>query len=137
MSSNQYIPKGSYLITSRSVSVTINASCRQSNGNVVPSSLSFSQEEASKIRDIANIEGKLTVFTSDSPEPNPTTNLGPYVPAGSYQLSSDNVTVIIDAVCEQTGGNWVQSQPLEFTSELASNFRDIANIEGTLKSFSN
>lgn len=137
MSSNQYIPKGSYLITSRNISITITANCRQSNGNIIPSNLSFSQEEALKIRDIANIEGKLTIFSSDSPEPNPTTNLGPYVPAGSYQLTSENVTITLSATCEQTGGNWIQSQPLKYTSNEASNFRDIANIEGNLKSFSN
>ena len=138
MNSNQYVPKGSYLITSRDVTITINAECEQTGGNWVQSiPLTFTQAEAEKIRDIANIEGKLTLYTSESPKPNPTSNLGPYVPSGSYQLTSRDVTITINAECEQTGGNWVQSNPLNYTSQEASSFRDIANIEGELKSFDN
>lgn len=138
MNANQYIPEGSYLLTSQNVEVTINAECQQTGGNWIQSSpLSFSQAEAAKIRDIANIEGKLTVFKSDSPEPNPTNQLGPYVSAGSYQLTSRNITVTLNARCEQTGGNWIQSDPLKYSSQEAGDFKDIANIEGQLKSFNN
>ena len=136
MNNNQYFPKGSYLLTSKGDYVTINAECEVTGGNWVQSKpITYSKSKAENIRDIANIEGNLKIFTSESPEPNPTDNLGPYVPAGSYQLTSRNVTVTINAECEQTGGNWVKSNPLNYSSQEASNFRDIANIEGELKSF--
>lgn len=132
--SNQYVPAGSYQLTSRDVQITINASCEQTGGNLVQSPpLTFTLAEAASIGDIANMEGTLTRQPGNEGTPNPTNNYGQFVPAGSYQRTSSNITITINASCEQTGGNWVESPPLTFTAEAGKSLRDISNREGTLQ----
>lgn len=132
----QYVPAGSYQLTSSNITVTISAQCEQTGGAMVPSTLNYTASEAANIGDIPNLEGVLTLSLGDGKQPNPTNNFGEYVPAGSYQLTSSDITITISAQCQQTGGNWVASK-VSFTTGQAANIRDIANIEGTLTVFNN
>lgn len=130
---NQYIPAGSYLLTSSDVTVTINAECQQINGEWVQAEpLSFVQDASGEIEDIANMNGILMIIGSDNPAPNPTDKYGPRVPAGSYQLTSRNIKVTLNGECEQIDGDWVASPALTYTTTQAQGARDIANMDGTL-----
>jgi len=130
---NQYVPAGSYQRTSQQITITLNALCEQTGGNWVQSApLTFTADEANSFNDIANIEGTLTISPGNGSTPNPSGQQNAYTPAGSYQRTSQQITITLNALCEQTGGNWVQSAPLTFTATDANSFNDIANIEGTL-----
>ncbi len=130
----QYVPAGSYQNSSSSISVTINAQCTRFDGGVIPSTLTYTTDVAVVIDDIANSNGKLVMPAGKDPsQPNPTNKFGQYVPAGSYQNSSSDISIILNAECEQTGGNRVQSPPLTFLATDAVNISDIENREGTLQ----
>jgi Beta-1,3-glucanase len=130
---NQYIPAGSYQLTSTDITVTINATCQTETGLRIQSpALAYTSEAANSIGDITNVNGTLIIGQGNGSTPNPTNLLGQYVPAGSYQLTSTNITVTINASCETEAGTWVQSPPLVYTSQEAANFKDIININGTL-----
>ncbi len=128
---NVFVPAGSYLLTSSDITVTITASCRQSSGNSVQSTLTFNVNEANNVADISNSEGQLTLATgaynADAPQ-----EFNQYVPAGSYQLSSNNITITLNANCKDGIGNWVTSNSLVFTAESALQFEDISNNNGQL-----
>ena len=129
----QYVPAGSYQNSSSNITVTINAQCTQLDENVAPSTLTYSTEVAVVIDDIENKNGKLVMPAGKDPsEQNPTNLFGQYVPAGSYQNSSSAISITLNADCEQTGGNVVQSA-LTFSASEAASISDIENREGTLQ----
>jgi len=128
---NVFVPAGSYLLTSSDISVTISASCAQSNGNLVNSTVTFNMDEANSLYDISNLEGQLTL-TSAAYNAGAPQDYNQYVPAGSYQLSSNNITITLNATCQDGGGSWVQSNPLVFTAESALQIEDISNNNGHL-----
>lgn len=132
----QYVPSGSYQLTSSNITITISANCEQTGGAMVPSTISYPATQAANMVDISNQEGVLTIAGGNGNQPNPTNNLGEYVPAGSYQLTSDNISVTISAQCEQTGGAMVPST-ITYTTNQVANISDIANIEGVLTIFNN
>jgi hypothetical protein len=78
------------------------------------------------------VDGVLVGQPGKGSTPNPNNALGPYVPAGSYQLTSKNISITINASCEQTGGEWVPSR-LTYTAEEAQGSTGIWNNEGVLK----
>ncbi len=130
----QYVPAGSYQNSSSNISVTINAQCKRFDGGVIPSTLTFTTDVAVVIDDIENRDGKLLMLAGKDPsQPNPTNLFGQYVPAGSYQNSSSDISITLNAACEQTGGNVVQSPALTFLATDVTTISDIENREGTLK----
>ncbi|MFT6867068.1 MAG: hypothetical protein ACJA08_001907 [Cyclobacteriaceae bacterium] len=56
-----------------------------------------------------------------------------YMAVGSYQSASRNVINTINALCEETGGKWVQSTPLTYSVSDAQSLKDILNREGNLQ----
>jgi len=61
----QYVPAGSYQNSSSAISITINAQCEQTGGNVVASpALIFAVTDAAAISDIENREGTLKIINS-------------------------------------------------------------------------
>ena len=130
----QYVPAGSYQNSSTEISITLNAKCEQTGGNVVVSTpLTFLATDAATIGDIENREGVLRVIPGNSSTPNTANKYGQYVPAGSYQNSSSDISITLNAKCEQTGGNVVTSPSLTFLATDAATISDIENREGTLQ----
>lgn len=130
----EYVPAGSYQRTSQNINVTITALCQKTDGSWVQSPpLSYSANQAGTITDLANMNGVLTLFTDNPANHNVSDNLGPFVPAGSYQRTSQQVSVTLNAVCQKIDGQWVPSQPLNYTAEQAANANDIANRDGNLR----
>ncbi len=130
----QYVPAGSYQNSSANISVTINAQCTRFDGGGIPATLTYTTEVAVVIDDIANANGKLVMPAGKDPsQPNPTNKFGQYVPAGSYQNSSADISITLNAECEQTGGNVVPSPPLTFLATDAASISDIENREGVLQ----
>lgn len=128
---NIFVPAGSYLLTSSDISVTISASCEQSSGDWVDSTLPFNANEANTLADISNLEGLLTLATG-AYNADATQEFNQYVPAGSYQLTSKNITITLNATCQDAAGSWAASNPLVFTAESALQFEDISNNNGQL-----
>jgi len=129
----QYIPAGSYQLSSREVKISINANSERGNGTVNDNAaVTYDAESAQQIGDIINNIGNLIVGGGDGSKPNPTNNFGQYVPAGSYQLSSDNIIVTIQAQCQKIDGSWVQSEPVRYSTSEAAKLNDISNQDGVL-----
>src|SRR5689334_8704567 len=126
-----YVPAGSYQTSAIDIHITLNAMCQESSGAWVKSPpLSYSAHDVANIVDIHNLEGTLGL-THDGNRPNPT-SLSKYVPAGSYQASSKDIQVTINAMCQQSSGPWMQSPPLSFSASEAADIVDIQNADGTL-----
>ncbi|MFA9389444.1 MAG: hypothetical protein ACERKD_06535 [Prolixibacteraceae bacterium] len=133
MTPNQYIPEGSYLRTSNIITVTIMAQCQKADGTWVDSApLSYSTVQALQIADIMNDDGVLSIRQGDGTVPNPTHELGPYVPAGSYQNKSKAISITINAFCIQNNATWIQSPPLSYNAESAGLISDLSNTNGCL-----
>ena len=56
----------------------------------------------------------------------------PYVPAGSYQTSSIDIQITLQAMCQKSNGAWVQSPPLNYSAHDVASILDIHNLDGTL-----
>lgn len=132
-SSNQYVPAGSYQLTSQDIEVSINAKCVAVNGAENPNAaVTFPATEAAHIGDIINNDGNLIVGGGDGSTPNPTNQFGEFVPAGSYQLSSSGIEVTVQAKCRKVDGSWVQSEPVRYLATDAAQLNDISNQDGVL-----
>ena len=127
----QYIPTGSYLASSDNVVVQIQAVCTTLAGTQVASSLTYSVAQAGTLLDIENNNGVLTLVPGNNTIVNPTNLFGPYVPAGSYQKTSQTITVTVTASCTQLNGNVVPST-LAFSVAQVSNINDLENNNGVL-----
>lgn len=131
--SNQYVPAGSYLLTSKDVEVSINAISTCVDGTHNPNAaVTYPATEAPSIGDIINENGNLVVGGGDGNKANPTNQFGEFVPAGSYQLTSIGIHVTIQAKCQKIDGTWVNSVPVRFTTEDAAQLADISNMDGQL-----
>jgi hypothetical protein len=131
MSQNQYVPAGTYQLTSTGISITIKAKCKNTANNYLASNLTYSLIDASVIGDISNVNGVLTIVEGSSSIPNASHQWGEYVPAGSYQLNSKDIEVTINGTCDKSGGGSVQSPPLTFAAVTADCISDLSNNEGT------
>lgn len=131
----QYVPEGSYQQTSADVTIEIQAQCRSQSGAMQSSSLKYTSAQAFSIGDISNDNGVLTIIPGDANIQNTNNGLGAYVPAGSYQGSSSNVTVTLTANCLNCQNQSVASS-LTYTSSEAASFSDIENNNGVLTSVS-
>ena len=131
--SNQYVPAGSYLLTSKDVEISINAIATRVDGSHNPNAaVTYPVSEAPNIGDIINENGNLVVGGGDGNKANSTNQFGEFVPAGSYQLTSTGLHVTIQAMCQKIDGTWMRSVPVRFTTEDAAQLADISNIDGQL-----
>lgn len=131
--SNQYIPAGSYLLTSKDVEISVNAISTRVDGSQNPNAaVTYPASEAANIGDIINENGNLVVGGGDGNKANPNNQFGAFVPAGSYQLTSTGIHVTIQAHCQKIDGSWVRSVPVRFTTSDAKQLADISNMDGQL-----
>lgn len=128
---SQYVPNGSYLQSSSDITVTIQAQCRSQSGALQASSLQYTSSQAFDIGDISNNDGVLTLVSGNANILNASNGLGAYVPAGSYQGSSSNITVTVMADC-LNGQNQSVPSSLTYTSTEAASFSNIVNTNGAL-----
>jgi hypothetical protein len=56
-----------------------------------------------------------------------------YVPAGSYQETSQNISITLNAQCQNNLGDWVESSPLTYKPEVAMECTDLSNNNGNLQ----
>jgi len=127
---NQYVPGGSYLLTFSDISISINANCKNAQGGYVSSRITYNIEEALSIGDIINNEGTLAITMGV--HSNTINKYNEFVPVGSYQLSSKDITVTLNAKCQDAAGNWVNSNPITFYAIDAFQIKDISNKNGQL-----
>jgi hypothetical protein len=131
----QYVPAGSYQLSSSDLSIEIQAQCCTESGDTVLSTLQYTSTEAFGIQDIGNINGVLTIVSGNANILNGNNSLGSYIPAGSYQQSSSNITVTLSANCLNISGQSVPSS-LTYTASDAASFSTIMNDNGVLTSVS-
>lgn len=131
----QYVPQGSYEQTSSGITIQLQAHCSNATGEPVASTLTYTTTQAYHIGDISNDNGVLTIVSGSGAVLNPNNSLGAYIPSGSYQQSSSNVSVTLSANCLNDNKQSVASA-LTYTSGEASSFVDITNTNGSLTSVS-
>lgn len=124
----QYVPQGSYLLTSSEVNILIQGI---NTFNGLPAvQISYSQGMASGIEDISNNNGNLYITPGNGNIPNPTQN-GPFIPSGSFSIVTTNITVTVTALCTKENGQSVMSK-VSFTQAQAATLKDIINVDGVL-----
>ena len=93
--------------------------------------MNYTTTQATTIGDIGNSNGVLTIATGNGSAPNGTNLFGPYVPVGSYQHSSQDISITLSANCLNANGSPVASS-LTYTTTQAATIQDIANSNGAL-----
>lgn len=63
---NPYVPAGSYQNTSSNIQITLAATCNNENGDAIPSSIAYTEQQAKKFSDVMNNNGILESITSSS-----------------------------------------------------------------------
>lgn len=124
----QYVPQGSYLLTSSEVNILIQGTNTFNNLPCVP--LSYSEGMASGIEDISNDNGKLIITPGNGNVPNPTQN-GPFIPSGSYSIVTKDITITVTALCLNEKSQGIMSK-VSFNQTQAATLKDIININGVL-----
>ena len=99
------------------------------------SSLTYTSSQAYSIGDISNNNGVLTLVSGKANILNTNNGLGNYVPAGSYQGSSSEITITLTANC-LNNENESTASSLTYTASDAASFSNIANTNGALVSVS-
>ncbi|MBD1208399.1 MAG: hypothetical protein H9535_08215 [Ignavibacteria bacterium] len=129
MANNIFVPAGSYSLTSKDIYVTLHANCADRQGNYVPSHVKYSVADAEQVVDIENVNGVLTLQKIGR---NPYDELGQYVPAGTYQHTSKDIFVTLEAVCKDRKGVYQPASTVRYSALDAPSFADIENINGVL-----
>jgi len=132
METNKFIPGGSYIKTSREISIEISAECQKIDTRTYQkSSLTYNVQQASGFPDIANKNGKLV---AEVIPPGKSKSLyGEAIPCGSYQSTCKNITVTLKAHCRKIDGSWVESTPLIYGTTVSMLFpKGIVNNNGVL-----
>ena len=123
-------PSGSYVINSQNISITLNATCQNVTGAWVRPHLP-TRRASWGVFDIHNTNGQLGLSVQSGVPNNPTPSGSPFIPSGSYTLTSHQISVTISASCLNMQGQWVPST-VTFTADEASSITDINNINGQL-----
>lgn len=129
----QYVPQGSYQQTSSEITIELQAQCRNESGDLVSSSLTYTTTQAYGIGDISNDNGVLTIVPGNAEIFNSNNTLGSYIPAGSYQGSSTDISLTISANCLNDNQQSVPSS-LTYAASEAASFENIINNNGSLAS---
>ena len=112
--------------------MTITAECQTPNGAWKPSTLTYTEDQTGNLTDIANTNGVLTLESSGPLQKNGYDGLGKYVPAGSYQQTTRNVSITIQAQCLNDAQKGVASE-ITYTANESVFFQDLQNDNGVLK----
>lgn len=129
-SCSPFIPGGSDQESSTDIAVTLSATCINLSGASMNSSLTYDLNQLEGVNEIANLNGVLPLVSgSGTPE-----NVGNEVlPAGSYQNSSSNISVILKASCQKLNVDYVPSG-LTYSVTQAAGLINIMNENGILTS---
>lgn len=124
----QYVPQGSYLLTSKAVNILIQGVNTFDSKQAVP--VTYSEGMAEGIEDISNDNGVLKITPGNGTIPNPTQN-GPFLPAGSYSIVTTQIVITITAYCANVHGQYLVSKVV-YTQAQAAALKDIINVNGVL-----
>jgi len=115
-----FVPKGSYIQTSRNITVTCYCDAQKIDQSWIPAYLDIT---AYREANIANMDGHLVNEPGKAPAKG-------YIPGGSYQKTCRDIRVIMKAECQKIDQSWVYSS-LDIT-DLATN-KTLSNTDGVLK----
>ncbi|MCH2231541.1 MAG: beta-N-acetylglucosaminidase domain-containing protein [Crocinitomicaceae bacterium] len=128
---DQYLSQGSYLKTSTDITIEISANCEMPDGTWKKSTLKYTADQTGNLTDIANTNGQLTLESSGPLVKNTHINYGKFVPAGSYQITSNDIQITIFAEC-LNDKQIASKSSLSFAASENSTIEDIKNINGVL-----
>lgn len=116
-----FVPSGSYTFTASDIVVTMSANCKNIAGQYIPSQLNLTSQLA-----LVQVENNNGVLEAQGMTTQlPTT----FTPLGQYNLSSEDVQVVLTASCKTIQGNVVSSS-LNITGLALG--QSISNINGVL-----
>lgn len=116
---SRFVPQGSYLQSSAQVNVNLYGKAQRRDQSWIATGAN-----------ITNLAGGLVNWDGSlQPENDPTPGVG-YVPNGSYQRTTEGVSVALSAYCRRRDGSW-QWATLDITNYTPDK-GDIANIDGEL-----
>ncbi|PRP70995.1 hypothetical protein BUE93_08535 [Chromobacterium amazonense] len=132
-SGSPFIPAGSYNLSSQDISVKLEARCFSAAGVPVTTSITYTAGQAVQLCDISNQNGELTLApaASGATPSMPTPSGNPFIPAGSYILTGQPVSITINASCRNVAGQLVKSS-VTFDATQAASLLDISNQNGQL-----
>lgn len=117
---SRFIPTGSYQRSASNMSSNLYGKSQRRDQTWVASGFNISNLSGG----LVNWDGAL------QPENGPLPAAG-FVPEGSYQRTTQNISVVLTAYCQKINGSW-QWSALDITHYKPSD-GDIANIDGVLK----
>ena len=129
-STSPFLPGGSYQASSTITSVTLSATCMNLKQQPVQSVLTYTPAQLQGICDIANENGVLTLIQGSS---SPVNTGNQFIPAGSYQNSSPNISIQLAANCKTANGSQSLASTVSYTAATAANLTDIENTNGSLE----
>ncbi|MBQ4836596.1 MULTISPECIES: hypothetical protein [Pseudoalteromonas] len=115
---SQYIPEGSFTLTSKNIRSTLYTKSQKRDGKYIPASLDLTNLSSA---DVANMDGFLVNQTHSG-------SASGYVPSGSYQKTSDDIVVVLSAECQKRDQTYQESTLV--ISGL--NNVSVSNIDGVL-----
>ena len=129
-STSPFLPGGSYQASSTITSVSLSATCLNSKQQSVQSVLTYTPAQLQGVCDIANENGVLTLIQGSS---SPVNTGNQFIPAGSYQNSSTNISIQLAANCKTANGSQSLASTVSYTAATAANLTDIENTNGSLE----
>jgi len=117
---SRFIPAGSYQKTASQINSNLYGKARRRDQSWIASGFNISNLSGG----LVNWDGALQTETDSLP----TTG---FVPNGSYQKTTENISVALTAYCQKRDGSW-QWASLDITNYKQGD-GDIANIDGELK----
>jgi len=109
VSPNKYTPAGSYLKSSRNVTMTINAYIKNKAGEEVFSTVTYKISDTKYITDIVNNDGKLeVVYSKTVQDQSESQSISPWGSYG-YSMNYDKTNYVLKAECKDIHGKWLTS----------------------------
>jgi len=116
---SRFVPQGSYLQSASQVNVNLYGKAQRRDQSWIATGANITNLSGG----LVNLDGSL------QPESDPVPNAG-YIPNGSYQKTTENVSVALSAYCRKIDGSW-QWATLDISKYTPAS-GDIANINGEL-----
>jgi len=116
---SRFVPQGSYLQSSSQVNVNLYGKAQRRDQSWIAAGANITNLSGG----LVNLDGCL------QPENDPVPTTG-FIPNGSYQKTTENVSSVLSAYCRKIDGSW-QWATLDISKYTPAN-GDIANINGEL-----
>lgn len=114
-----FVPQGSYLQSSTQVNVNLYGRSQRRDQTWIAAGANITQLTGG----LVNLDGSLQPENDSLP-------VSGFIPNGSYQKTTENVSSVLSAYCRKVDGSW-QWATLDIT-KYALGQGDIANINGEL-----